>query len=468
MVERHPRDTAAANFCTACGLALPRDARFCPNCGRALTSLVVDDIEPARPPRDAERPRSAPSRRGSQAPPHAAAVASRGWRDQLPGLVVLSAFLAIGLALWMTILRPAARTSTAPSRPPSTETAGELPPGHPPTTLPDEAKKFIAGLVEKANAAPNDVTTWKTLAQVQSRAAEMDPSYGVTAVESWKHVLGIAPDDEDAMRGLANLYYDSQQFAAAAEQYEHYLRIHPDDPSARTDLATTYLYQRQFDRAVATYKDVIKAHPDFVQAHFNLGLGYEAMGKHEEALAELEVARGLATDEQTRSQIERVAAELKNPTRARSGIGSSEPGALPQGAPGPMPPGAPGAMAGAMPPAGGATGQVMPPGATSNDAAAAAAIAKAPDFKRAVEGALRAHPIMGPKIAAIEWPTPTTARVKLNGFPIESMPEFARKLFRARLETILDDAKTKFGTTGETAIDLVDAGNGKTMEHVTH
>src|SRR6266481_1406373 len=323
MVERHPRDATAASFCTQCGTPLPRDARFCPSCGRAVTSLVIDDVEPApRPQRETERQRPATPRRASQPPAPAAAVAERGWRDQLPGLVVLGVFLAVGLGLWVTVLRPSARTSTAPSRqaPPETANTGTdaLPPGHPPMALPDEAKKFIAGLVEKANAAPKDVTTWKNLAQVQSRAAEIDPSYGAAAVESYKHVLGIAADDEDAIRGLANLYYDSQQFAAATEQYEHYLRVHPDDPSARTDLATAYLYQRQFDRAVATYKDVIKAHPDFVQAHFNLGLAYEAMGKHDDALASLEVARGLATDEQTRSQIARVAAELKNP-RAHGG-----------------------------------------------------------------------------------------------------------------------------------------------------
>jgi tetratricopeptide (TPR) repeat protein len=479
MVERHPRD-AAASFCTQCGIPLPRDARFCPSCGRAVTSLVVDDVEPApHAPHDAERPRPVASRRASHAPAHGAAVATRGWRDQVPGLAVLGVFLAVGLGVWVTILRPSARTSTAPSRQaPPPETAGALPPGHPPMTLPDEAKKFIAGLVEKANAAPKDVTTWKNLAQVQSRASEMDPTYGAAAIESYKHVLGVAPDDEEALRGLANLYYDSQQFGAAAEQYERYLRVHPDDPSARTDLATTYLYQRQFDRAVATYQDVIKAHPDFVQAHFNLGLAYEAMGKHDDALATLEVARGLATDEQTRSQIARVAAELKNPTRPRGGAGAGgaagaagagpmAPGGMPAGA---MPQGAaPGDVAGSMPSAGGAMGQgAGPMGATSNDAAAAAAIANATDFKSGVEGALHAHPIIGPKISAIEWPTATTARVKLAGFPLDQMPEFARNLFRARLETILDDAKTKFGTTAETAIDLVDADKGTTMEHITH
>jgi hypothetical protein len=95
-------------------------------------------------------------------------------------------------------------------------------------------------------------------------------------------------------------------------------------------------------------------------------------------------------------------------------------------------------------------------------------MAKATDFHGAVEAGLRAHSILGPKITAIEWPSPTQARVSVANFPMQSMPEFARNLFHSRLETILDDAKTRFPTSGETAIDLVDASSGAVMEHVTH
>jgi hypothetical protein len=51
---------------------------------------------------------------------------------------------------------------------------------------------------------------------------------------------------------------------------------------------------------------------------------------------------------------------------------------------------------------------------------------------------------------------------------MDAMPEFARNLFRSRLETVLDDAKTAHGVHDETAIEIVDAETGKTMERVTH
>jgi len=438
------------NFCSQCGARLEPNARFCAGCGHA--------IAPAAPGARPSAAPAAPSR--APAPP----PMPRGWRDQAPGLIVLAVFLAAGLGVWVTILRPSASTPAAPTRPaaPAPESAS-VPPGHPPTTLPEEAKKFITSVEEKAKAAPDDVTAWKTLAQVQARAGEIEPSYSAASIDSYQHVLKLAPDDEDAIRGLGNVYYDQQKFPEAAAQYEHYLAKHPDDPSTRTDLATTYLYQRQFDRAVSAYQEVIKAHPDFLQAHFNLGLAYEAMGKREEAMKSLATARGLATDEQTRGQIDRVTAQLKGEAgTARMAEGPPSAAANPAGAttqPGANPaPAAPGGAAAA-----GGVGSAAAAGGGAGSAAA-----QGTDFKSAVEAALRAHSILGPKISAIEWPAPTQALVRVANFPMQAMPEFARNLFHARLETILDDAKTRFPTGAETSIDLVDASSGQTMEHVTH
>ena len=185
----------------------------------------------------------------------------------------------------------------------------------------------------------------------------------------------------------------------------------------------------------------------------------EAMGKRDLALASLATARRLATDEPTQNQIDKVTAQLKG--EAASG-----------------PRGGPFADGGSMPPGATAGGGAAPGGAPGSGAApstgapaagtASAAMAKATDFHGAVEAGLRAHAIIGPKITAIAWPAPAQARVSLADFPIQSMPDFARNLFRARLETILDDAKTRFPTSGETGIDLVDTSSGAVLEHVTH
>lgn len=390
-------------FCTACGGRLPAGARFCPACGRTL-----------------------------DAPPSPAQAPARTLRDQLPGLGVLTLFLAVGLALWVTVLEPGAPTSSAPRRPgPPAEGAG-VPPDHPPLALPDEARAFIEQLTAKAEAAPTDAGAWKNLAQVQARAAEIDPSYGPRALASYRHLVGLAPDDLEAIRGLGNAYYDQRQYAEAAEQYGRYLTIAPDDPNVRTDLGTAYLYQRQIDRALETYAQVIEARPDFLQAHFNLGLAYEAKGEREKALASLTTARTLAKDDATRSRIDRVVAQITGE---------------PAGADGPA------RKSGTA-------------GAQGREAEGATGTAAA-DFRGELEAGLRGHEVLGPKITAIEWPDDARARVRVANFPVQSMPEPARDLFRTRLETLLGEAKSRHGVTDSRTIELVDAGTGASLATVT-
>src|SRR5438128_2143456 len=130
----------AQRFCSQCGARLPATARFCPGCGIAVGA--------------------------------AAAPTARSWREQMPGLVVLAFFLSAGLAIWISVLRPGTQVATAPRGPggasaaPGAPAAGaELPPNHPPMELPEEARKFVDSLVARAEAAPNDVDAWRTLAQ---------------------------------------------------------------------------------------------------------------------------------------------------------------------------------------------------------------------------------------------------------------------------------------------------------------
>jgi cytochrome c-type biogenesis protein CcmH/NrfG len=425
--ERPPASEPAASLCAQCGGRIAVGSRFCPGCGRPTAG-------PVRPGESSHRQAAAPG----------AAVPADTLRGRLPGLAVLAVFLAVGLGIWVSVLRPGAPTSSAPSRSVPPRGAGAMPPDHPPIVLPDEAKKLLDSLAATANAAPTDVSAWRNLAQAQTRAAEIEPSYGSRAVESYRHVLGLAPDDTDALRGLGNLHYDQRQYASATEHYERYLKLKPDDVNVRTDLATAYLYQRQVDRAIELYEKVIETNPTFIQAHFNLGLAYEAKGDRDKALASLAKARTLAADDAARAQIDRVVAQLTSAAARAAG-----PGALADDQ------GAGVAPAGASAPAGGAGSTPAGAGSTAGT------------FRDDVEAALRGQEILGPKITAIEWPEPTRARVLLTGFPMQAMPEGARGVFRGRLETVLGDAKARHGVSEESAIDLVDAATGTSMELVT-
>ena len=122
-------------FCPQCGTQSVPQANFCAACGEALPGAG-----------------KGMSRRGDTS-------VSTSWRPLAPGLVVLSLYLVVGTGLWFFVLRSQpfpSVTASAGGRQASTG-GSALPQDHPPVSLPDEVKKRIAELVDKANAAPQDV-----------------------------------------------------------------------------------------------------------------------------------------------------------------------------------------------------------------------------------------------------------------------------------------------------------------------
>jgi tetratricopeptide (TPR) repeat protein len=287
--------------------------------------------------------------------------------------------------------------------------------------LPEQVKTFIADLATKAKERPKDGEAWLRLAQVNARAAQLDPSYAPRALEAFEHVLGLESNNPDALRGAANVHYDRSDHAKAIPLYERYLKLRADDASARTDLGTMYLYAGDAPRAIATYQEVIRQNPSFVQAHYNLAVTYHQQGKQAEALAELEAARGVAADDGVRRQIDDMIATLR----------------------------------GTPPPAAGA-----PPAA---GVPAPAADATRTPFQRTIEDALRAHPIMGPRIARFEWPGAGTGRVLVNNFPMAAMPDEVREKFLGRLGQELRTASGAHPVQGPVSLEIADASSGNVM-----
>ncbi len=383
-----------ARFCPQCGTAAVAGARFCTACGSALD--------------------------GSRAGP------AGGTTLTTAGVATLGFFLVAGLTIWTLILSPTPRPpgpgggaprASAPAR---ALAEGELPPDHPKVTLPEQAKTLLAQIAAKAKENPKDKDAWLRLGEAYYRAAQLDPSYYPEAKEAFQHVIELAPDDPDALRGLANLHYDRDEYADAITAYEKYLAKRPDDLSARTDLGTMYFYAGDAPRALAVYRDVLARDPKFLQAHVNLGVTLHQQGDDQGARAELETARDLATDDAIRRRIETMLAGLG---------GSSAPAAA------------------AVPPTAG--GPAPTP------------------FQSAVEQAFRNHPIMGPKIVRFQWTGPATGRVEMRDFPMDAMPPAVREKFAARLAEEIRTAQGKYGVTDPVKVELADAASVAVMATVT-
>jgi len=385
---------SSVRFCPGCGESAASGAKFCVACGQRLDGPVASTTTSAVPTQ---------------------------------GLAVLVGFLAVGLALWVTLLAPGKAPERMPlapkaqpespesaAPPPSAAAAGEaaMPPSHPPLEVPADVKKYITELAKNAEAKPKDVELWKTLAQVEYRAGQVDRSYLSDAEDAFRHVLELDPKNLDAFRGLGNVHFDREEYAQSVDWYGKYLAMKPEDLNVRTDLGTMYLYGGDSDRAIAEYGKVLAKDAKFYQAHYNLGIAYAQRGEKQKALDALHEASKYAPDDATRKQIEAMIDHADAPADG-----------------------------------GGVTGKQ--------------------GFQAMIEEDLRSHPIVGPKIVKFEWPAETAGQVRLRDFPMQAMPEMVRQKFLDRVKSELADAKKKSASQGEAKLEIVDDSSGRVMATVT-
>jgi Flp pilus assembly protein TadD len=303
--------------------------------------------------------------------------------------------------------------------------ARQLPPGHPPIQLPKEVSDLISGIARKAEANPRDIVAWDKYADVCFRAAAFDSSYYPKAASAYAHVLKLDPDDVDALRGIGNIDFDQHKYDEAIAAYEHYLSKKPNDPEVRTDLGTMLLSSGSADQAVLQYREVLKTHPNFFEASFNLGVAYGQMNQLDAARAAFEKAKVLAPDADARNRVTQMLAEVNGGTTPTS------------------------------------------PEVSQPAQAASPVSADSRSFKGAIERMLRDLPIAGPKVASVQWPSATQARVLMDNFPMDQMPPFAAAKFLADLKDGIGGVKSAHGVRATVKIDICDAASGRVMQSVT-
>jgi cytochrome c-type biogenesis protein CcmH/NrfG len=444
----------AYKFCPECGAAAQPGGRFCVGCGQPLAGATPS-----------------PSSRAASPTP-------------IAGLVALAVLLVVGGGFWFYYrlaptpdrpLKPGEGrvASGAGGAPAGEATGGPAAAQHPQIALPDDIKQYIAGLAKDAQEKPKDVAAWQTLARVYYRASRLDPSYGPKAEEAYAHLVGIDPKNLEGLRGLGNIAYDKQDRARAIELYGQVLQIKPDDAEVRTDMGTMLFESGQPDRAIAEYQKVIAEQPTFFQAYFNLGIVFDAQGDRVKSREQLEKARDLAPDDAVKQRIaalleasadgKSLAQAAQDLATAANAAAQAQGGAGGVAAAGAGMPG--GAIAG-----GGAPGAPHPPGGPGAGAPAGAAAARpaadATTFPASVEALFRNHPIAGPKIVAIEWPSPDRGRVVMQDFPMDAMPESMRDSYLDKMRKGVGDAKTRFAMTGKVTVELVDRASGRVMASV--
>jgi tetratricopeptide (TPR) repeat protein len=333
--------------------------------------------------------------------------------DRYAAAVVLSTVLVGGAAVVLLGTRNAKEPPQVPSRnaprPQAPPAEAALPQGHPPVALPDDIREALSRKAAEIATKPDDVAGRKQLGLMQYRAGLIDPAYLPDAVKTYESVLAHNPNDLDALRALGDLAVDAQQTERAMGFYDRFLTVQPDDPYVRTQVGNLHLSARKTTEAIAAYERALAADPTLFQAQLGVAFAYAAAGDPAKAVDGLKRARGLATDDASRKQVDDILARLNAPRPA------------------------------------------------------AAADAPSGSLKADVEAIFRSHPIVAPKLDRVEWPDDRTAKVVVREFPMEAMPPFARDKFNERIKTGVRESKTKHQVTQPITIQIVDSATGQVM-----
>jgi Flp pilus assembly protein TadD len=111
------------------------------------------------------------------------------------------------------------------------------------------------------------------------------------AVEEYKKVLELEPQDVDAISNLGVAYYNLGQLDEAIEQYSKAIEIAPEDADIHSNLAAAHVqkYQLsgasdQLESALDEYTEAIELEPNLAEAHFGLGVVYILLQRNDDAI----------------------------------------------------------------------------------------------------------------------------------------------------------------------------------------
>jgi tetratricopeptide (TPR) repeat protein len=110
------------------------------------------------------------------------------------------------------------------------------------------------------------------------------------AIEEYKKVLLINPNNARALFNLGETYNKQGKLNEAVEGYKKALSINPNQVLALINLGVAYHKQEKLDEAIEEYKKALLINPNYAPALSNLGEAYRKQGKLDEAIEEYKKA----------------------------------------------------------------------------------------------------------------------------------------------------------------------------------
>jgi tetratricopeptide (TPR) repeat protein len=160
-------------------------------------------------------------------------------------------------------------------------------------------QKRLAGKSEKQPAKIDTFKSKKTLDEMPGLEREQDLSIeelydrGISyydkgmidkAIEEFKEVLELDPDDIETHYHLGNAYADKEMFDEAISIYKKAIEKNPEFIDAYLSLSTLYLDMDMVDEAISLCNQSISANPEDSFLCFHLGEAYVRNEQYEEAI----------------------------------------------------------------------------------------------------------------------------------------------------------------------------------------
>ncbi len=160
-------------------------------------------------------------------------------------------------------------------------------------------QKRLAGKPEEQPAKIDTFTSKKTLDEMPGLEREQELSIeelydrGISyydkgmidkAIEEFKEVLELDPDDIETHYHLGNAYADKEIFDEAISIYKKVIEKNPEFIDAYLSLSTLYLDMDMVDEAISLCNQAISANPDDSFLCFHLGEAYVRNEQYEEAI----------------------------------------------------------------------------------------------------------------------------------------------------------------------------------------
>jgi len=148
---------------------------------------------------------------------------------------------------------------------------------------------------------PKDVESLTMLARL------LNVSHDAAGTEkTYRAILAIDPNEDDALTGLASLYADRGDFANAIAMLKPVVEKNPD-PRIVTTLAELYDQNKEYSNAADTWKQALPLTNDNVQVRRRYAASLFAANRGDEAL---KVFQDLATDDPKNLELQLQVAEL--------------------------------------------------------------------------------------------------------------------------------------------------------------